>query len=235
MTIPGAPVYTQGTGTSSLDVAFPIYLSSAPSSSFGVTFPIGKRAIVQSTNSEYVLTSISTVAGVTTATWTISGSPTGDVSTLTGSTGTATPAAGNIKLAGTANQVTTAASGSTVTFTLPAAITAPGSLTTTTSLTATLGNITATNGNLVLGTLGNKLVIPAGANGSVGVTGMMTGTPGAISVASTAITAASVILYSRATTGGTPGEVSITAQSSGNFTLTSTGNETSTFNYVIIN
>jgi hypothetical protein len=42
-------------------------------------------------------------------------------------------------------------------------------------------------------------------------------------------------LFSRKTTGGTPGQVSITAQSAGSFTLTSTGNETSTFNYLIIN
>jgi hypothetical protein len=157
MSIPGAPAYTQGSGTDSLSVAKPILLSSAPSSSYGALLPIGQRVIVQSTNSDYVLTSKSTVNGVTTVTWTIAGSPTGDVSTLTGDSGTATPVAGNIKIAGTANQITTTASGSTVTNSLPSAITTPGSLTTTTTLTggtgvtATTGSVTATAGMLFAG------------------------------------------------------------------------------------
>jgi len=166
---------------------------------------------------------------------------------------------------GTANQVTSTTSGGVATISLPSAIITPGSLTTTstlaagtalssgttvtagtavvattsvtagTTITSTLGNITATNGNLVLGTAGNKLAIAAGSNASVGVSGVMSGSPGAVIVATTACTASSVILFSRATTGGTPGQVSITAQSTSGFTLTSTGNETSTFNYLIIN
>lgn len=161
---------------------------------------------------------------------------TGPVSTLTGGTGGAlTPTAGNINLLGTANQITSTGSGSTITFSLPAALTAPGSVTATTTLTATLGNITATNGNVVLSTAGNKLVIATGANASVGTSAAMAGTPGAVTVATTASSATAKIFYSRATTGGTPGEVSITAQDGTGFTLTSTGNETSTFNWWIIN
>lgn len=181
--------------------------------------------------------------------WTVVGGGASDVNTLTGDSGTATPSAGNIKIAGTANQITTAASGATVTLTLPAAITAPGSILATTtvasttsmtagtSITATLGNITATNGNLVLSAGGNKLVIHAStaSTDSVGVSGNMSGNPGTVTVTTSACTVSSVILFSRATTGGTPGEVSITSQSSGSFVLTSTGNETSTFNYLIIN
>lgn len=218
----------------------------------------------------------------------VSGSGITPITELTADTGTATPTAGAIDLAGTANEITTAASGSTVTFSIPTAFIAPGSIASTTTitsgtamvatttvtagtgitsttgnivatagninatagsisagtsitagttLTATLGNITATNGNLALNTAGNKLVIHAttAANDSVGTTAAMTGTPGAITTATTACTTASKIIYARATTGGTPGEVSITAQSAGSFTLTSTGNETSTFNYLIIN
>ncbi len=104
-----------------------------------------------------------------------------------------------------------------------------------TSLTATLGNITATNGNLILGTAGNKIVIATGANASVGTSAAMSGTPGAVTVATTACSATAKIFYCRATTGGTPGQVSITAQDGTGFTLTSTGNETSTFNWWIIN
>ena len=68
-----------------------------------------------------------------------------------------------------------------------------------------------------------------------GTTAAMSGTPGAVTVSNSAVTSTSQIIFSRKTTNGTPGQVSITAQSSGSFTLTSTGNETSTFNYLIIN
>ena len=157
-------------------------------------------------------------------------------STLTGGSGGAlSPTAGNFNLLGTANQITSIGSGSTITFSLPSAITAPGSITATTTVTATLGNITATNGNLAMGTAGNKVIVPTGANASAGLSGVMSGTPGAVTVATTACSATALVFYSRATTGGTPGEVSITAQDGTGFTLTSTGNETSTFNWWIIN
>lgn len=110
-----------------------------------------------------------------------------------------------------------------------------GSVTAGTTLTATLGDITATNGNLALGTAGNKLVIATGANASVGTSSAMSGSPGAVTVATTACSATAKIFYSRATTGGTTGDVSITAQDGTGFTLTSTGDETSTFNWWIIN
>lgn len=104
-----------------------------------------------------------------------------------------------------------------------------------TSITATLGNITATNGNLVMGTAGNKIIVPTGADASAGVSAAMSGTPGVVTVSTTACSGTALIFYSRATTGGTPGEVSITAQDGTGFTLTSTANETSTFNWWIIN
>lgn len=155
---------------------------------------------------------------------------------------------------GTANQITATTVGNAVTLSLPAAITAPGSLTTTTSLTSTTtitagtgltvttggalvsaGNIIATNGNLSLGTAGNKIVIATGTNASVGTSGVMSGTPGAVTVSTNASSATAKIFYCRNVTGGTPGQVSITAQDGTGFTLTSTGNETSTFNWWIIN
>lgn len=110
-----------------------------------------------------------------------------------------------------------------------------GALTASTSITATLGNITATNGNVALSTAGNKLVIATGANASVGTSAAMSGTPGAVTVATTASSGTALIFFSRNVTGGTPGEVSITAQDGTGFTLTSTANETSTFNWWIIN
>lgn len=202
--------------------------------------------------------------------WVLNSSSTGTLFTLTDTSGTpVTPAAGNIQLAGTANQITVTAGTNKLTFSLPSTLIAPGSIASTTTITAgtgitattgniaasagavsasttvtagtgvtaTTGNLTATNGNLVLSAAGNKLVIHAttAANDSVGTTAAMSGSPGTVTVSTTACTTSSKILFARATTGGTPGEVSISAQSAGSFTLLSTGNETSTFNYLIIN
>jgi hypothetical protein len=81
-----------------------------------------------------------------------------------------------------------------------------GSLTAGTTITATLGAITATNGNLVLGTAGNKILstsvgttTTAGANsfGSVTLVG------GTATVATTAVTASSLIVLWRQTVGAT--------------------------------
>lgn len=67
-----------------------------------------------------------------------------------------------------------------------------GSLTASTTLTATLGAITATNGNLVLGAAGNKIRIHAttAASDSVGTATLTTGT---VTVSTTAVTASSLI------------------------------------------
>jgi hypothetical protein len=319
-----ANLYTQGFGSRPENVEVPVVTNVAPSTS-QVNFPIGKRWINTATNSEYVLTSSTTSGGVTTPTWTLLESGTSSFLSLTGDTGTALPSAGNVKLAGTANQISTSASGSTVTFALtgpytPATYTAhgvligegtsavvataagtdgqvltgstgadpsfgaigirsgltahgvllgegasafaataagatgqtlmgstgadpaftgspsfSGSVTAATTITATLGDITATNGNLVMGTAGNKIIVPTGSNASAGTSGVMSGTPGAVVVATTACSATAKVFYCRNVTGGTPGEVSITAQDGTGFTLTSTGNETSTFNWWIIN
>lgn len=105
-----------------------------------------------------------------------------------------------------------------------------------TTLTATLGDITATNGNLVLTAAGSKLTIHAttAASDSVGTTEAMVA--GAVTITSSAITASSKILYSRRLLGTLAGNVSITAQAGGSATLTSSaGTETSTFDYLIIN
>ena len=110
---------------------------------------------------------------------------TGGVVTLTGGTGGAlSPTVGNMNILGTAGQLTSTGSGSTVTFSLPAVITAPGSLATTTTLaagttltagttiTATLGNITATNGNLVSSTAGKGLLFAANTSSGTAAGGV---------------------------------------------------------------
>lgn len=110
--------------------------------------PLGTLAI---DNSAAIIYGLASLSGGT-ATWAILGGATGAVATMTGDTGTATPSAGNIKLAGTANQITTAASGATITLSLPSSITTPGSLSTTTTLSATT---TVTGGTGVTATTGN--------------------------------------------------------------------------------
>ncbi len=60
---------------------------------------------------------------------------------------------------GTANQITVSVVNGVATISLPSAIVAPGSITATTTLTATLGNITATNGNFVASTAGSGILL----------------------------------------------------------------------------
>ena len=110
-----------------------------------------------------------------------------------------------------------------------------GSVTAGTTLTATSGAITATNGNLVLNTAGNKIIIATGSNASVGTSAAMSGTPGQVTVATTACSATAKIFFCRETAGGSLGNVSISAQDGTGFTLLSDKNETSTFNWWIIN
>lgn len=369
---PGSNNYTAGFGLSPENVQVPHIDVRAPGVN-DILYPVGKRWINQGVG-EYSLLNLTASAGKTTANWSLLGTTGGGaLNTLTGDSGGAiSPSSNNITLAGTASQITTIGSGSTITFSLigpytpstytahgvligegtssivattagtngqlligstgadPAFatltstgstitvtggahslnidVTAPlnvahggtgattltgvltgngtsavtanavtqhgvllggasnavsslavastgqtlmgstgadpaftgspsfsGSVTAGTTITATLGAITATNGNVVLNTAGNKIVIATGSNASVGTSGAMSGTPGAVTVATTACSATAKIFYSRATTGGTPGNVSITAQDGTGFTLTSTGNETSTFNWWIIN
>lgn len=213
---PGATVYTQGFGSRPESVEVPHYDVRAPTST-DVLYPIGK-VWVYIGQSIWQLLNVTTSGGITTATWIQLADSDGPIQTINGTT----------------NQVTASTSSGTTTLSLPSSVVAPGSIASTTTLTATLGNITATNGNLSLGTAGNKIIIATGANASVGTSAAMTA--GAVTVATTASSATAKIFYSRATTGGTTGDVSITAQDGTGFTLTSTSNtETSTFNWWIIN
>lgn len=180
---PGANVYTQGFGSRPENVEVPHIDVRAPTTT-DILYPLGKVWVDKTNNAAYTLTSFSTSSNVTTANWAGTGGGAVDVSTLTGDTGTATPVAGNIKIAGTANQITTAASGSTVTLSLPSAITAPGSLTTTTSLgattTVTAGTgITSTTGDIVAtaGAVNAGTTMTAGT-GITATTGNITATNG---------------------------------------------------------
>lgn len=271
---------------------FPSIIAERDPTSGDTGYPFGQAWINKSNDTAWVLTSVA--GGV--ANWQEDAGGSIILSQLTGDTGTATPTAGSIKIAGTANQIVTSASGSTVTLALtgpytPATYTAhgvligegtssiaataagtdgqvltgntgadpafaaigtksgltahgvliaegtgafaataagatgqalmgntgadptytgspsfSGSVTAATTITATLGNITATNGNLVLNTAGNKIVstsvgttTAAGANSF----GSVTLTAGAATVSTSAVTANSLIVIWRQSLGAT--------------------------------
>jgi len=130
--------------------------------------------------------------------------------------------------------------GADPTFTASPSVT--GSVTAGTTLTATLGAITATNGNLVLGTAGNKILstsvgttIAAGAN-SFGTVPLVGGT---IVVSTTSVTANSIILLTAQNLGTVvaPSALTVSARSAGvSFTiLASQATDTSTIGWEIIN
>ena len=169
-------------------------------------YRIGTIWINKTANTVYQLTSVS--AG--SATWTQLDNSGGGGSfssltvtpgpvSLTGTVGINTSGAGvtTIGTGGTGATAIGNATGNT-------AVT--GSLTASTTLTATLGAITATNGNLVLGTAGNKIV-----STSVGTTdaagdnsfGSVTLVAGTATVATTAVTADSLIVLWRQSLGAT--------------------------------
>lgn len=117
-----------------------------------------------------------------------------------------------------------------------------GSLTATTTLTATLGAITATNGNVVLGTSGNKILstsvastTTAGANSF----GKVTLVAGAAVVATTSALTNSIIFLTTQALGtvATPMPIAVTARTNAtSFTITSSdGTDTSSIGWMIIN
>lgn len=252
MTFPqGANLYGIGIGTRPENVEVPFVSNVAPSAS-DYNFPIGKHWIVTGVG-EYVLVALSNVGGTTTATWVLAGTIGGALNTLTGgSGGPLTPTANNINILGTASQITSTGSGSTITMSIPSAFIAPGSIASTTTIaagssvtagttvTATLGNITATNGNLNLASAGNKILIHAttAASDSVGTSAALDGaSPSQLVVSTTAVTSASKIFLSYATAGGTQGSLSVgTIVNGTSFQIKSSANgDTSTVNYLIIN
>lgn len=195
---PGSMSYTQGFGSSPNLVCFPVISPRAPTST-DVNYPIGKRWVYLN-NAEYILLSQTSTAGVLRSNWALSTSISGDI----------------VAVNGTANQITSTTALSTATLSIPSTFIAPGSIAATTTLTATLGNITATNGNIVRGTAGNKDVytsvattIAAGAN-SAGTVALVNGTA---TVSTTSITASSLVRLYRQGIGTTGANIT------GNITL----------------
>lgn len=151
-------LFPSGPGGWNADPANVIIVSAAPSTA-AVENRIGTLAIVPSTGTVYCCSNNTGLNG--TVTWTALGGGASAVATINSNA----PVAGNYVLAGTANQIAVAQTAGTTTFTLPAVVTAPGSIAATTTLTATLGDITATNGNFVASTAGSGISVPAATVG----------------------------------------------------------------------
>lgn len=220
------PIYTVGAGIQpNTPIIFP---TSAPTSS-DIAYPLGTVAVVQSSNSVYQLTSFTPSNGQVSAVWTATGGGGVELSSLTADTGTATPSSGNIKISGTTNEITTTASGATMVISVPTAFTSPG------SLTATVGSIQALNGNLALDTAGNKILIAAGTNASIGQSAAMTA--GTITISTTAVTASSLIFLTNASPGGTVGTLSVGTITAGtSFVInSSSATDTSKVNWWLVN
>lgn len=157
MTTPSSvQVYTQGTGTSGNSL-FPIYSQVAPTTSDN-QWPVGKLWINQADNAVYMLTSVTTAGGVKSGNWIGVGGGSADVNTLSGNTGTAIPASGNIQIAGTGG-LSFAASGAVLT----------GTITAGTNLIATLtgdsgGAISPLSGNITVAGTANQITTTGTAN-----------------------------------------------------------------------
>ena len=97
-------------------------------------------------------------------------------------------------------------------------------------------NLTMFGGKINMVGSASKINITSGS--SVGTTSAMSGTPGSITVANTQVTSLSQIFVTRNTPGGTLGNISVPSASivvGTSFVINSDANETSTFNYWVIN
>ena len=168
--------------------------------------------------------------------------------TDTGNT-TVTPSGGNIKLSGTANQVTVTAGSSTLTWSLPSTLIAPGSIASTstitagTGLTATTGNITATAGNLVatvgslhLNGVASTVLINASTSTSACVGFVTLAGASTTTLTSSAITSNSIILFSLQALGTVMSSAITYTTTTGSATITpADSSDTSVYGYLIIN
>lgn len=102
MTIqPPSDLYAVAFGTHPEAVEVPIVATGSPGNFFVPGLPLGKRWIGTAANQEWVLTSITTSGGITTPTWTLLGTASGALNTLTGDIGGAiAPSAANINIQG---------------------------------------------------------------------------------------------------------------------------------------
>ncbi len=148
-------------------------------------FRVGQLWVNSTSDSSYQLTSIHSLGGVVSATWSLLGAQAGVLDTLEGDVGgTVSPSAGNIDLLGTAGQIVTTGSGSQIVFSLDSPLT-PGDVAITGTLSSTGATTLATTGASV-NTFGNATGATSVAlvSGTGGISLTSTGT-GDITVSST--------------------------------------------------
>ena len=101
------------------------------------------------------------------------------------------------------------------------------------NVTVTSGDVSLTNGNLLLKAVGNGIQIKEGSNARMGTSAAMVA--GFINVVNTSITANTVIFLSLATAGGTTGALSFVPTAGVGFDInSSSATDTSTVNYLLI-
>ena len=180
----------------------PIIAQRAPISS-DFKYPLGQESIDEVGQNAYILVNVASNS----ATWAEQGGVSGPVDSLTGDSGSAImPNSGNINLLGTANQVTSSGSGSTITFSLigpytPATFTSHGVL---------VGAGTSSIAALTAGSTGQVLIGATSANpafGALGVNSNLTGLVlGNTNSAFTATSYTAAGAFTPAFSLGTPGD-----------------------------
>ena len=219
MTQSGSALYAQSVGVRYQDVEIPFIADRDPVPT-DVQYPIGKLWVNKTSDKCFQLTSQTSFSGQVSSVW-----------VALGGSGVAVS-----QVLGTADQIDVVTVGGVATASIPATFIAPGSIEATTTLTATLGDITATDGNLVLGTAGNKIEIADGADASIGTATLVAGT---VTVSTTAITASSKVFVTVAALGtvAAPQAMLVDAIVAGtSFDITSAdATDTSDVNWLIIN
>lgn len=159
---PPAMLYTQGFGSRPENVEIPIVEDFDPGNFFIPGLPIGKRWTNRAANRVWELTSVATVSGITTPTWTQLGAAGGALSTLTGDLGAAVTAVGaNIDVKGGASggiifnnggagllSAAVQVDGTTITINGSDQLTASGALPVLYFSLTTIGAVTATTANI---------------------------------------------------------------------------------------
>lgn len=106
-------LYPVANGTASNNVSVPYFAARDPNANDLLDFPVGKRWINTTSNIEWTLKNFTSSAGVVTANW-VNLSIAGDITNLTGDTGSAAPSGGAIKISGGGTGLVTNALGAEV-------------------------------------------------------------------------------------------------------------------------